>query len=225
MNKINVQTVYNIHQQNLNFCKEFDFNFVKNKITDLNFWKNKDAARLPATFYFSQYVKQFNLTSKKLLSFGGLYDPECKMFPKDKWVDCDYWINDKHDIENLHDSNLDKDFDFCFANQIFEHLMEIEESIKNIKKHLITGGYFYSNFPVINIPHGEPFYFFTGITVQYIIYLLIKNNFKILVSGQWGNEDYIKHIYTYLSWPDYTQIKLNNDINRPCIGWVLAQKQ
>jgi hypothetical protein len=66
--------------------------------------------------------------------------------------------------------------------------------------------------------------FFTGVAVQLVIYHCLQNNMNIINSGQWGNKEYIDYVYNHLTWPDYTKINLDNDIKRPCIGWVLAQK-
>jgi len=218
-----IQT-YQMHLNNLEHCKNFKQEHLKLTTQTKQTWIGKDVARLPALYFYAKYVKQFSLQSKKLLTFGGINDYESKILPHKEWFDCDYWIDNKLDVEDLTNSNLDKDYDFCLINQTFEHLTDINKAIKNISNHLLPGGYLYCNFPVINIPHGEPFMFFTGVAVQLVIYNCLQNNFKVQISGQWGNKNYIDYIYEKLTWPDYTQIVLDNDIKRPCIGWVLAQK-
>jgi SAM-dependent methyltransferase len=224
---MNLQLIHKsaeIHKQNLEHCSNFKQNDLKLSDGGKSFWIKRDVARLPATYYFNKYVKDYNLNSKKLLSFGGSDDVEAKILPINYWFNCDYWANHHYDVEDLSQSNLDIDFDFCLINQAFEHLTDIESAIKNIHNHLAKDGFLYCNFPVLNIPHAEPYLFFTGITVQYIIYLCLKHNFQIKISGQWGNQEYIEYIYKNLNWPDYTQINLDCDIKKPCIGWVLAQK-
>lgn len=224
MNRDLIIQTYHTHINNLNHCSNFKQNDLKLSTSAKQSWIGKDVARLPALYFFSKYLKQYNLQSKKLLTFGGINDYESKLLPHDYWFDCDYWVDNKLDVEDLSKSGLDTDYDFCLINQTFEHLTDINGAIKNIQKHLAPGGYMYCNFPVLNIPHGEPFMFFTGVAVQLVIYHCIQNNMEVIISGQWGNEHYIKFIYDKLTWPDYTQITLDNDIKRPCIGWVLARK-
>lgn len=224
MNLELVYKSYEIHNKNLTHCSNFKHDDLKMTEEAKKLWINHDVARLPSIYYFHKYIKEFKLEPKKLLSFGAKNDIEIKLLKHESWLDCDYWTNFRHDVEDLSAAQLDKDFDFCMINQTFEHLTNIESAIKNISDHLSKNGYLYCNFPVLNIPHAEPFLFFTGITVQYIIYLCIKNGFDIAMSGQWGNQEYIEYIYKHLTWPDYTKINLDVDIRKPCIGWVLAKK-
>lgn len=224
---MNVQLIHKAEEiiiSNIGYCSEFKQSDLKLSEEGKKFWINHDVARLPSTYYFNKYIKKFNLFSKKLLTFGGQDDIEVKLLPHEEWINCDYWANKNDDVEDLSKSDLDKDFDFCLINQAFEHLTDIESAIKNIHQHLKTDGILYCNFPVLNIPHAEPYLFFTGITVRYIVYLCLKHKFEILTCGQWGNQEYIEFIYKNLTWPDYTQINLNTDIKKPCIGWVLAKK-
>jgi len=224
MNRDCILQSYQIYTNNLAHCSDFKQSYLKLSSNARETWIGKDVARLPALYYYTKYLKQYNLIAKKLLTFGGINDYESKLIPHKAWFDCDYWVDNKLDVEDLSNSNLDKDYDFCLINQTFEHLTDIGIAIKNINEHLVRGGYLYCNFPVLNIPHGEPFMFFTGVAVQLVIYHCLQNNMNIVNSGQWGNKNYIDYIYEHLTWPDYTQINLDNDIKRPCIGWVLAQK-
>lgn len=221
-----ISKAYKTHTQNLKHCEEFRGSDLELSAEEKEFWGGKkDAARLPAVHFFKSYVKKFQLRAEKLLTFGGGNDPETKALPYTAWVDCDYWNNKTNDVEDLSKSSIDKDFDFCLINQTFEHLTNIEGAIKNVSEHLRPGGYMYANWPVLNIPHAQEHMFFTGITVQYIICMCLKYKLKIAVSGQWGSESYINYIYRNLAWPSYTEVNMDNDIKRPCIGWVLAQKQ
>jgi len=219
-----IQQSYEVYKESVAhslYLKQADIKFTE---TAKKLWIGKDVARLPSVYFFNRYVKDLNITSNNLLTFGGLEDIEVKVLPRNNWVDKDFWKDQKDDVEDLSLSDLKCDFDFIMINQTFEHLIDIQAAIINIKRLLKSGGYFYANFPVINIPHGHPFNFFTGVSVQYIIYLCLKHNLNITRCGQWGNVDYINYIYRNLTWPDYTQINLDNDASRPCIGWVLAQK-
>jgi SAM-dependent methyltransferase len=219
-----VKKSFNYYKDSLQHCKNFKFTDLKLTESAKEMWNGKDVARLPAVYFFNKYIKELQLFSKKLLTFGGLNDIEVKVLPHNEWVNSDYWQKQEDDVEDLSQSQLKTEFDFILINQTFEHLTNIEAAICNIKKLLVQGGYFYANFPVLNIPHGHPFNFFTGISTQYLIYLCLKYNLKIIRSGEWGNKDYINYIYSNLGWPDYKQINLDNDDTRPCIGWILAQK-
>lgn len=224
MNLNLVQQTHNLYQNNLSHCKDFKQSDLKMTEDAKKMWIGRDVARLPAVYFFNKYIKEINLYSNKLLTFGGINDIEVNLLPHKEWVDSDFWVDKRNDVEDLSLSPLDKNFDFIIINQTFEHLTSIESAISNIRDRLVSGGYVYANFPVLNIPHGHPFCFFTGIAVQYIIYLCLKYKFEIIRSGEWGNLSYIEHVYQTLTWPDYTQIGLDNDPARPCIGWVLAKK-
>ena len=142
---------------------------------------------------------------------------------KDHWHEISFDDDPiNHDVQEL---NLpEKDYDFVILNQTFEHLVDISGAVKSVKDHLVTGGCFYANWPIINIRHMEPLHFFTGITQTYINYLLLYYGFEILECGTWGNRSYVNHIFEHQTWPDYTQIDVTNDLNVPCIGWILAKK-
>lgn len=188
-----------------------------------NVFKNRDVARVPAVYNFNNYIKKHNLHANKLLSFAGKNDWECLILPKKLWHNFEFDENpEKHDVQTF--NFQEKDYDFCILTQTFEHIVDIPSSIEKIYEHLTPGGYFFCNWPVNNIRHYEPFHFFTGITVTYINYLMLKTGFNIVECGAWGNKEYIDFIFSKHIWPDYTQIDLKNDNQCPCIGWVLGQK-
>jgi hypothetical protein len=219
-----VQESYRVYQTSISHSVNFKKTDLKLTEAAKKLWSGKDVARLPAVYYFNKYVKELNLFPEKLLTFGGLNDIEVNVLPHKEWTDSDFWHNQKDDVEDLSLSELKAGFDMVLINQTFEHLTNIEAAICNIKNLLIKNGYFYANFPVINIPHGQPFNFFTGITLQYLIYLCLKHNLNIVRCGEWGNIEYVNYIYHNLAWPDYKQINIDNDPTRPCIAWILAQR-
>jgi SAM-dependent methyltransferase len=223
MNDTLIHKAHAISSSQMSKYKDFSSDSCKLTEAGEEFWTGKDVARLPAVYYFKEYIKKHGLAANKLLTFGGKDDIETKLIPHEKAVHCDYWIDKNHDVEDL--QLEESDFDFCLINQAFEHLTDINISIKNIKDHLSVGGYLSANFPVVNIPHGFPYNFSTGVTTTYINYLCLQNNLEIIECGAWGNTDYINFIFRELTWPDYTQIDLRNNIDTPCIGWILAKKK
>lgn len=208
------------------FIKGISKNKNNFKLDDFGkiFFLGKDYARVPAVQAFSSYCKTFNISSKKLLTFGAANDPEPLVLKKEIWHDKTYEPSTgNNDIQNFNYN--EKDYDLIMANQTFEHIVDIPLSIKCIYEHLAPDGYFYSNWPVLNIRHHEPLHFFTGITVTYINYILLKQGFSIVECGAWGNKEYINFIFQQQTWPDYTQLKNHsNELDCPCIGWVLAKK-
>lgn len=219
-----IQNLYNIHTDNVKKIENDNLNNIYSE-SGLKYWKNKDVARYASVNYFNKYVKKYSLKSEKFLGFADAKnDIELSLLPHNIIISDDHNEGGR-DLEVLDDYNLDKDFDFCFLNQTLEHLAYPERAIKNIYNHLNENGYLYMNWPVLNIPHMQPLYFYTGITVVCIMRLAEDIGFKIIESGSWGNKQYIDFIYENFNWPDYSQISLNNEgANRPCIGWVLLQK-
>lgn len=221
--KTDITLTYKAHQLFVNSYSETENQTYPLTESNKIEFKNRDVARVPAVYNFFKYIKKYNLHAKKLLSFSGKSDWESLMLTKDVWHNLEFDENpEQNDVQVF---NLpEKDYDFCVLAQTFEHIVDIPASIERIYEHLAPGGYFFCNWPVINIRHHEPFHFFTGITVTYINYLMLKTGFNVLECGAWGNKEYINFIYSNQTWPDYTQIPLNNDKNSPCIGWCLGQK-
>ena len=184
-----------------------------------------DCSRAIASLYFSNYQQKYNLKSEKLLSFSSENDIEAKILPIKEWHNFMYDNNpDKFDIQGF--DFEDKDYDFAFINQTFEHIVDPCSAIESLAKHLKSGGYIYGNWPVVNIRHMEPFHFFTGLTVSYINYLALYHDLEIIECGSWGNLNYLNQIFTNQTWPDYRQVSnLTNDCNCPCIGWGLYRKK
>jgi len=190
-------------------------------------FKGKDVPRAISYTHFREAVERYGIHPKKMLTFSAANDFEMQAIPHNKddaWDNIVYEENpDAHDVQSL---NLpEKDYDFTMLNQTFEHIVDPHAAIKNLYEHLRPGGYFYANWPIVNIRHAEPLHFFTGLTVTYINYLSLLVGFNILECGCWGNKHYIDFLFEHNSWPDYTQLPhLVNDMNCPCIGWILCQK-
>lgn len=214
-----VQKSYNKCINSLGSCIP-DISLDQNEVGS---WRNKDVARLFAVKSFGNYIKKYNISPDSVLTFDGKIDWEPHMLQKNLWTDLCYSDDPiNNDVQGL---NLPKkDYDCVILSQTFEHLVDPYAAVESIYNHLSIGGYFFCNWPIINIRHMEPLHFFTGLTVTYINYILLKAGFEILECGSWGNFDYISHIFRNQTWPDYTQISSQNHEGCPCIGWVLAKR-
>jgi SAM-dependent methyltransferase len=127
---------------------------------------------------------------------------------------------------DLHTFNLAKrDFDFAILNQTIEHLYNPMLAIRNIYKHLKQGGMFYTNVPVNNIPHCDPFHFYTGLTPTGLAVMIKLAGFDILKVGQWGNKIYQRQMFDHI-WSNYTYDKNPgyNDLDCPLVTWCWAIK-
>jgi SAM-dependent methyltransferase len=187
-------------------------------------WEGKDVPRIPAVLAFKEYCEKYNFYFEKVLSFNGANDPEYEYINAKEIINYDYYVDTvNHDLHTL---NLkERDFDFIMINQTIEHLYNPILCIENIYKHLKTGGVFYANVPVNNIPHGIEHYY-TGITPLGLSLMTKSAGFEILEVGQWGNLEYLKYMFSNNNWGDYTysNTPFYNDINCPLITWILAKK-
>lgn len=192
---------------------------------DVAKFRGKDAPRTIAVGHFREYVKKHKLHSKKMLGISAKDDFEMSELVVDSITDLLY--EDDPQNNDVQELNLpDKDYDFAMMNQTFEHLVYPDAAVNSIYSHLAPKGYFYANWPVINIRHAEPLHFFTGLTVTYINYILLEAGFEIVECGAWGNQEYMNLLFKNNSWPGYEALtSLRNDVNCPCIGWVLARKR
>jgi len=187
-------------------------------------WEKKDFPRVIALLEFRKYILGWNRTFDNVLSFNGGGDPEYEYLKYKKCFDYDYSKNIKYD---LHCLDLEKrDFDFVMINQTIEHLYDPVLAIKNIYSHMRSGGVFYANVPVDNVPHSTPFHFYTGITPVGLGVMVRLAGFDILSIGQWGNRIYFKQMYDKL-WSDYTYASNPgyNDFSCPLITWCFAIKR
>jgi len=188
-------------------------------------WEGKDLPRVISLLEFREYVKKYNLCSDNTLVISGKTDPEIEVLPIKKKIHfCSYEDDPiNNNVENL---NLDKkDFDFVICNQVLEHIPEPSKAFNSIYNHMCNMGILYINVPVNNIPHSQPYHHYTGITSCGLAMLAIRNNFKIIDIGQWGNKEYFFNLFENLKWPDYRKISnYYNDPRYPCICWGLFRK-
>jgi SAM-dependent methyltransferase len=192
-------------------------------------WEGKDLPRVISLLEFERYIQLYQFNIDNLLVFSGKNDPEIeylegryKTLYNAEYVD-DILKNDLHQLELPR-----QDYDFACLHQTLEHVYNPFQCLLNIKKHLIKGGYLYINVPVCNIPHCEPYHYYTGYTPMGLASVAYQCGFKILEMGQWGNLDYLVKLFKRQPcWPDYTQIDNPgiNDFDTPIITWGLFQKQ
>ncbi len=188
-------------------------------------WEDKDFPRVISLLEFERFVKEHHITPNKGLAINGI-DPEWYYLPKGPVDHINYITNPiKYD---LHILDLDaNDYDFVMVNQTLEHVYNPLQCLKNIHRHMAPGGILYFNVPAMNIPHSEPYHYYTGLTPSGVGVLVTLAGFKILSIGQWGNVEYLNILNQTHRWPDYRQLKNPglNDIRTPVITWVFAQKE
>lgn len=222
---------------------EKSYDFYKKKLhenTELNlsieslseqgkqFFSRTDASRTFSSLYLEHYVKKHNIKSTKALTWGGLDDVEQYIFPIERWDNFEYnYRTGENDVQNF--DLTEKDYDLIWSTQTLEHIVDVRQSILNIYNHLRSGGYFYANWPVMNIRHMEPSHFYTGITVTCVLYCCAVAGFELLECGTWGNLDYMTKLFKGQGsdrciWPTYLEIEHKNDDYCPCTGWVLVRK-
>ena len=188
-------------------------------------WENHDFPRIPALLEFREWSEKYaHFATPIALVLNGRDDPEAQYIRADSidYVDYDLQTNQY----DLHTLNLPrKDYGFIMANQTLEHVYHPYLCVQNIFNHLRSGGYFYCNVPLLNIPHSVPFHYYTGYTAMGLLTLFRNMGFDILEYGQWGNFEYIQKLFAYHQWPDYRQLQRHgNEFRNAVAGWVLVKK-
>ena len=162
-------------------------------------WEGKDFPRVIALLEFKRYVEKYNFSFDEVLAFNAENDPEFEYINYKNLTNINY---DVDPINNdVHTIKLDKKFDFAMMNQTIEHLCDPIRAIKNLYNHLNDGGIFYANVPANNIPHSEPYHYYTGITPVGIGVMAKMAGFKILEIGQWGNKEHLHKLFN-IGWID-----------------------
>ena len=209
----------------INYTKEYDtrYSSLPLQFNNKNWkWEGKDFPRVIALLEFKNYIEKYNFNFENILSFNGDEDPEFEYLKYKHLTNINYWSDPINN--DLHTFKLDKKFDFVMINQTIEHLCNPIKAIKNLYDHLNPGGIFYANVPANNIPHSEPYHYYTGITPVGLGVMAKLAGFKILEIGQWGNKEHLHKLFN-IGWVDYTQIEnTSNDRTCPIITWILAQK-
>jgi SAM-dependent methyltransferase len=232
MNRVNPEIIEEIYKTHIkvNYTDEYKNRYVPLPVHRNNKnwrWEGKDFPRVIALLEFERYIEKYNFQIEKLLMFNGI-DPEVEFLgSRVKSIDCIEYEKDPTN-NDIHSLNLpNKDYDFAMANQTFEHLYNPQQCLSNIKNHLKDGGYLYLNVPACNIPHSEPYHYFTGYTPMGLAVAAYQAGFKILEIGQWGNLDYMLKLWCRNpGWSDYTQLSTPglNEIHNPVITWGLFRK-
>lgn len=224
ISKEKIQEIYEKHVK-VNHTSEYDTRYHPLPLQYNNKkwkWETKDFPRVIAILEFKRYMEKYNFEFDEVLSFNNYDDPEYEYLKYKNITNLNY---DDNPVKNdLHVFKSDKKFDFAMINQTIEHLYDPITALKNIHKHLNNNGIFYANVPSNNVPHCDPYHYYTGITPTGLGVMVHLAGFEILELGQWGNKEYLHKLFDY-GWIDYT--KLNNTANDktcPIITWVLARK-
>ena len=192
-------------------------------------WEGKDFPRVISLLEFERYVEKYKFDIDNLLIFNGENDPELE-FLQGKVKNIDNASYEKDVINyDLHRLNLGgKKYDFVCLHQTLEHVYNPYQCLVNIKNHLTPNGYVYINVPANNVPHSEPFHYYTGYTPMGLAALAHQSGLKILEIGQWGNLEYIIKLFTRQpGWSDFTQLNNPglNEFHNPVITWGLFQNE
>jgi SAM-dependent methyltransferase len=224
ISKEQIQEIYDRYVK-INHTSEYDtrYSSLPLQFNNKNWkWENKDFPRIIALLEFKRYMEQYDFYFEDVLSFNNYSDPEYEYLKYKSITNLNY---DDDPVNNdLHVFKTDKKFDFAMINQTIEHLYDPLTAIKNIFTHLKPGGIFYANVPANNIPHCDPFHYFTGLTPTGLGVIVKLAGFEILEIGQWGNKEYLNKLFD-LGWIDYRYLSnTGNDKTCPIITWILARK-
>lgn len=185
-------------------------------------WEGKEFSRVVSLIEFRKMMWGKNIPIKNMLTMNSTNDPELEYVNADNITSYDYLSNPE--LYDLHTMDLDKkDYDFFMSNQTLEHLYDPLGALKNVNRHLESGGYLYMNVPCNNIPHDTPVHFYTGFTSVGLGALVELSGFEIVNLGQWGNSNGLIKLFTE-GWVDYTKSDWNNEKECPMVCWVLARK-
>lgn len=185
-------------------------------------WLDKDFARVPALLEFRRFARKHRLMPRNALMLNAAGDPELEFIRCERITHYQY----PRDEVDLHTLDLpEKNFDFFMANQTLEHVYDPAVSMRNVYRHLVSGGILYLNVPCISIPHDTPFHHYTGFTPVGLGCVVRQAGFEILDIGFWGNTEYHDLLFRTGGWPDCRQLKSYvSEFNRPVISWVFARK-
>tara|TARA_R110001583_G_scaffold148486_5_gene300397 strand:- start:4325 stop:5026 length:702 start_codon:yes stop_codon:yes gene_type:complete len=190
-------------------------------------WEGKDFPRVISLLEFERYVKKYDFQIEKLLLFNGYDEPETEYLEGRYKQILNINYGDNPEKYNLHNLQINDDnFDFVTVNQTLEHVYNPYTCLTNIKKYMTKGGYLYINVPACNVPHSEPFHFYTGYTPMGLAALAHETGYEILEMGQWGNKEYLGRLFGITGqrwWADYTMLENPgiNEIENPVITWGL----
>jgi len=185
-------------------------------------WGNKDFPRTHTVLDFKDWVDMYKIRPDVLACTCDM-DPELEFIQANTVVKLPYPPNDLHSISS-HYTNV---FDFFLFSQTLEHLQNPFIAVKSIFDTLKSGGYCFTSVPTINIPHSTP-YHYGGYNPMGLAVMFIHAGFEIVEIGQWGNLEYINHIFKNFGWVGYNTLQKNgrvtNEENNVCQCWILAKK-
>ena len=139
--------------------------------------------------------------SGKLLDFGCGSKPYKNLFNVEEYIGLDMDVGDAHSHNNEQIDVLyegkeipfeSSHFDSIFCSEVFEHVFELEDTLKELNRVCKPGGYMLVTVPFIWDEHEVP-YDFGRYTSFGIKYLLNKHSFKVIESFKTTN--YIETLF------------------------------
>jgi SAM-dependent methyltransferase len=130
----------------------------------------------------------------KMLDFGCGSKPYRKLFNVDEYIGLDF-ENEGHSHEDeqidvyydgLNIPFPDNSFDSILCSEVFEHLFNLEHTLKELNRVLKPGGYILITCPFVWNEHEKP-YDYARYTLFSLTDLLERNNFKIIKKEKIGN--------------------------------------
>jgi len=224
-----IEELYETHIK-VNFTEEYKnrYNPLPVDKNNKNWkWEGKDFPRVISLLEFDRYINKYNFQIDKLLLFNGHDEPETEYLKGRYKQILNINYEDNPEKYNLHNLQLNhNNFDFVTLNQTLEHVYNPYTCLTNIKKYMTKGGYLYVNVPACNVPHSEPFHFYTGYTPMGLAAVAHETGYEILEIGQWGNKEYLGRLFGITGqrwWADYTMLENPgiNEIENPVITWGL----
>lgn len=182
-------------------------------------WRGHDAPRVFTILDFIAWTNKHGIHSGDELCITCTSDPELEFVSYKNTTILEYPPYDLHnDYKDFHAK-----FDFLIFNQTIEHLYNPFMALENIYKYVKPGGYVFTSVPTINIPHSTPIHY-NGYNPMGIALLFLSTGFEVIETGQWGNYNYIQHIFKDHSWPDVHQVGHVNEERNVAQCWILVRR-
>lgn len=188
-------------------------------------WDTWDFPRVIAAIELEEWAPRYNYFAvDRALVLSGREDPELRSIRAKNIDFVDYDLQtEANDLQTLDLPR--KDYGFIMANQTLEHTYNPYMCVQNVWNHLASGGYFYLNMPVLNIPHFVPFQYSTGFAPIGLITMFYSLGFEILEVGQWGNFEYIHKLFSVHYWPSKQNMSSYvNEFRNAVSVWALVRK-
>lgn len=135
-----------------------------------------------------------NLFHGKMLDFGCGSKPYRNLFNVNEYIGLDFeneghpHTNEQIDVyyDGLTIPFPDKSFDCILCSEVFEHLFNLENTLKELNRVLKPGGYILITCPFVWNEHEKP-YDYARYTLFALADLLERNNFEIIKKEKIGN--------------------------------------